>query len=420
MQIFFVFAVFANAAGLSSAIDMTSDACQEYKGQHSSTNDETSMIQVTLKVHQKLQTRDFMFHYKPFVGRLPLFLNTEQQRMWEQGHKEALAEDQACAAFFPKKAANEIRFCNTTATDGSWSDVLVARRDIVVPIDEVTCAKVGYQKDSPKASGHASTDLLGYDSWSFQHFLDGPALRIAQNHMQYHEYNATLLADIREGVESYNNPFVPQMIQKAGFGKKLQAHCGSWNTREPCKSEERADVSLGCSAPPFVPELARRFRHMMGVAEHLPSTGGFLVFAPHRGLETNNPGRSITNEKDVVSALQSIATEFGLEFRLVDEAITNSVEAVTSFWGQVKLLVAAHGGAMYNTWFMPNKAGVIEIQGNDGKGQSYFWDKAVRFDQIYAPLYATMSGSSAWESDMIVDVDDLKALTNKLWVEVPH
>eukprot|EP00928_Gymnodinium_smaydae_P020317 TRINITY_DN17855_c0_g1_i1.p1 TRINITY_DN17855_c0_g1~~TRINITY_DN17855_c0_g1_i1.p1 ORF type:complete len:680 (+),score=90.89 TRINITY_DN17855_c0_g1_i1:140-2041(+) len=365
---------------------------------------------------------DFQFSYEPFVGRLPVFVDERQRTMWEAAHDKELKDSESCAKFIPSKLTNrEIVFCNASADGGRWSDLLLVRENLQVPLDADDCSRWRQhpQEQSPEPSGRAGTDLISYDSWSFQHFLDGPALRIAQNFEYYVQYNATILADIRENTGSYNNPLVPKMLEQAGLGAQTRAHCSGWNNREPCIAVDHPDLALGCSSPPEVPELAVRFRQLMGVSETLAEgVGGVIVFAPHLGSQANNPGRNFVNNDEVRDVVKHMAEEFGHEFADVEAAVTGSVQNVTDFWGKVKMLVAAHGGAMYNMWFMPQRAGVIEIQGDDGKGSSYFYKKAAMLSHVYAPLYSEMvGGTDAWRTNMKVNVSELKSLMRRVLCE---
>jgi hypothetical protein len=377
----------------------------------------------------RLATQDFRFEYKPFLGKRPIFLNEYQEKLWTRHEmKTTLKRDQICSQFCAAnglvKGKDDMCFCNTDARDGVWTNILTVRKDMVVPINKLSCLTAQFQADSPEPTGSASSDILGTDGWSFQHFLDGPALKLAQNEEIYRRYNATLLAEIRDspGI-SYHNPLVPKMLKKAGFHDRIVYHCAGFNTGKPCVRDiPKPGLSLGCSNPPFVPELARHFRKLMGVHEELPTTGGLLVFAPHVGKETNHGGRQFTNAKYVEELARAKAEEFGLEFHKLEHAIADSMDSVVDFWGRTQLLVAAHGGAMYNCWFMPAGAGMIEVQADDGSGGSYFWSKAYRLRQYYAPYYTklvpTGGTHNMWHSNMDVNIKELGATMDKVWERV--
>lgn len=377
----------------------------------------------------RLATQDFKFEYKPFLGKRPIFLNEYQEKLWTASHlKKDLEKDHNCSQFCAAnglvKGVDEMCFCNTDAPDGVWTNILTVRKNMVVPIDKVSCANAEFQADSPEPTGSASSDILGTDSWSFQHFLDGPALKIAQNEEIYRRYNATLLAEIRDHLGiSYHNPLVPKMLEKAGFHNRIVYHCAGFNTGQPCVRDiPKPGLSLGCSKPPFVPELARHFRKLMGVHEELPTTGGLLVLAPHVGKEVNNHGRQFTNDKDVEKLVRAKAEEFGLEFHKLEHAIVDSMDSVVEFWGRTQLLVAPHGGAMYNSWFMPAGSGMIEVQADDGSGGSYFWSKTYRLRQYYAPYYTKLVPADGkhnmWHSNMEVNINELGATMDKVWERV--
>jgi len=374
----------------------------------------------------RLATQDFRFEYKPFLGKRPIFLNEYQEQLWTSSHmKKDLETDHNCSQFCAAnglvKGEGDMCFCNTVAPDGVWTNILTVRKNIVVPIDKASCANAEFQADSPEPTGSASSDVLDYDSWSFQHFLDGPALKIAQNEEIYRRFNATLLAEVRVRPGSYNNPLVPKMLEKAGFHDRIVYHCGGFNTGKPCVTNiPKPGLSLGCSKPPHVPELYKHFRKLLGVHEELPTAGGQLVLAPH--VEANNPGRQFTNDKDVEKLAREKAEEFGLQFHKLEHAIVDSMDSVVDFWGRTQLLVAPHGGAMYNCWFMPAGAGMIEVQADDGSGGSYFWSKAFRLRQHYAPYYTKLVNTDGkhhmWTSNMDVNITELGATIDKVWERV--
>jgi len=269
------------------------------------------------------------------------------------------------------------------------------------------------EASNPAVGPIAETDLLGPGSWSFQHFLDGPALRIAQNLDKYKDYNTTLVLSIREHVSSYDNPLVRKMVQKAGFSEeKIQPYCGGWNTAEPCVSgPQHVDISMGCSNPPFDPTLAGKFRSLMGVHDATPSSGAKLVLSSRNGVGAgvNNRGRTVKNEPAVEELCKKLAKRYNLVYEKLTKPIKDSVEEVVDYFGKVKLLVGPHGGALYNTWFMPKDAALIELSGG---GESYFWGRAARLGLQYGVLYNEGFG---WNNkDMTVDIADLEKLMVKV------
>ena len=61
------------------------------------------------------------------------------------------------------------------------------------------------------------------------------------------------------------------------------------------------------------------------------------------------------------AALQSVADERGLQLEVVEKPPAYTVSELREWWGGVRLLVGAHGSAMYNGGFFmtPGKSDVM-------------------------------------------------------------
>jgi len=408
----------------------------------------SSMLSLLHDVRQTSEskggTMDFTFWYDPYVLQMPFFAKTENNKdeaAWLiAGGKNALELHSECKKLRSStnlRSDREVIVCNPEDPDGRFHDTLFVREAMeapmqnckslqkedvpVLPTESQGILQPTKDADTPDPSEDHSdaSDLLGYDSWSFQHFLDGPALRIAQNQQIYKKYNAKLILQIHEGEGiGYNNPLVPKMVAKAGFAKAQQAYCGGWNTQTPCEDgNQKVGVSLGCSSPPFHPRLASVWRGLMGVHDDVPSEGGMLVLSSrndqyrNNAARVNNNGRAVLNEPEVEDLCKKLAKEYGLKYVKLSKPILESVENVVEYFGKVKLMVGPHGGALYNSWFMPKDSGLIEL---GGPGSSYFWDRAARFGQRYGILYGDFKGQAPWRSDMTVNVQDLENLMRQV------
>ena len=122
-----------------------------------------------------------------------------------------------------------------------------------------------------------------------------------------------------------------------------------------------------------------------------------------------NKGRMISDPMALREALQSVADEHGLQLEVVEKPPAYTVSELREWWGGVRLLVGAHGSAMYNGGFFmaPRRSDVVEImnsnQARGGKASSWLFAAShdVRFSRVYGePSNPKLDG---WAANITLD-----------------
>jgi len=348
---------------------------------------------------ESVEERDYSFSYPPYAMSVPIFVSLQQRQMWEKGEHNGGAQwlelNATCAKFLPAQdLLDKIVVCNKEDPKGVWNDHILIRTDSILPAD---CKKFGnFQSSSEDPGPDATADISpgggGDPSWSIQGFLGdgGAAMNIAQNIEVFNKYKSKVMIETRTETTRYNNSLTVSILKKAGFGSdRIVKRCGA---DSGCVQSSKQTLSLGCSRSTYHPQSAQKFRNLMGVKARNPNSQGTVVLFSRNGqgsASAFNGGRQFTNYADVMTAMQSICTKYGLKLVVQEHPITD-VDTLTHFLEDTVLAVGPHGGALYNLWFLPSGSGLIEITGEGGRdqGSSWFYHPAGITDVVYAPLYA--------------------------------
>ena len=281
--------------------------------------------------HQQVQEqlRDVRFQYPPFYLPLPVFLNdTQAGSYWQASEgKQARNLSDHCRkkGFLPpalsaapptdesaatdsaatdSAAMGPLVSCSLDTANGWFANEVRIRSGLSVPLTADTCKTLVFDSKNPPPGPSAGTDLLSYDSWSFQHFLDNPALRIAQNLDLYKKYKVQILADLRTHSGAYNNPIVQKMLEKLGLWGQVSAHCSGWTDSDDCTESVQADIAMGCEADTIArtPELVGKFRSLLGVREKLPDEAASDIGAVAGNLLNRDRGRRRARASGILNA----------------------------------------------------------------------------------------------------------------------
>ena len=104
-----------------------------------------------------------------------------------------------------------------------------------------------------------------------------------------------------------------------------------------------------------------------------------------------NHGRMISAPEALRKSLQAVAEARGLRLEIVEKPPAYTVSELRLWWSGVRLLLGAHGSAMYNGGFFmrPGRSDVVEImnsnQAQGGKASSWLFAAShdVRFSRVY-------------------------------------
>lgn len=214
----------------------------------------------------------------------------------------------------------------------------------------------------------------------YQHFVDGVLPKIAQSWPAIKEY--PVLFDFMKKTEK-------------GVREVMEDILGMTLVSEPvydawvAKGTVAQSFAHVCRAPGIHPQLWRRARSIVlsnARLDQLPPLAGHQTvayFVRNTKMATN--GRNIANEKQLVEALQTL---LGGKLQLISYDKTQHVRDQMHMVSNKKLLVAGHGGALYNHYWAPLGATVIEIAqlSSHPNMKDIFWKSIAAMGQKYVRI----------------------------------
>jgi len=149
---------------------------------------------------------------------------------------------------------------------------------------------------------------------------------------------------------------------------------------------------FGCHAPAVHPFLWKEMRIQLGVRDKEANKLKKIIWLGRKKETAKNGGRVIVNENEVLFALEKVANRTGLEFEFFDHRNYPSVEETAKLFGEARIIIGPHGGAMFNQLFVSANGAVIEIfprelYGAVG-GNIIVWLQSVLADQEYWRLHS--------------------------------
>eukprot|EP00966_Prymnesium_polylepis_P278441 6433515-Prymnesium_polylepis.1 len=133
----------------------------------------------------------------------------------------------------------------------------------------------------------------------------------------------------------------------------------------------------------------------------------------------SNGGRRVTTYAEVRAGLEGVARARGLALSVVSSPPVYALPKLYEWWSDVRLLVGAHGSALYNGGFFGSRgADVVELMASNqekgGKASSWMFASMhnIRFSRVFGmPLNASLDG---WDTDIVLDAQKLIAHVERL------
>ena len=118
-----------------------------------------------------------------------------------------------------------------------------------------------------------------------------------------------------------------------------------------------------CGTPPLHPSLWNMARIHLGVKVFHPvrNNNGFVVYISRTG--SRNYGRNIKNEEEIINYLQR---RYSSKFKFFQKP--TSLKETMNLFENTRILLGAHGGALYNILFCPQDTEIIEIMPTEENG----------------------------------------------------
>lgn len=241
-------------------------------------------------------------------------------------------------------------------------------------------------------------------SFLFQHFLDGTMPKIVQILPLLRNPNVKIL------LEYPIHNIVYEVIQKLNLSQDQVV----WHTRGDIRTVYTADaIIFACIAPPVHPELWQGMREAIGVSQNLqkPFSESNVILLTRTGA--SNDGRRLVNSQEVKDLLQKRYKNRFFVFYNVP-----SLADCLEFFGSTGIIIGSHGGALYNMYFAPTDANVVEFApvlpgGRDIKAlpHAIFWASAHMIGQKYWRMPIVVAN---YVNDMVVDLSKLECILDKI------
>lgn len=208
------------------------------------------------------------------------------------------------------------------------------------------------QLQSAPALGHADTShpivvfLDVPDSRSFQHFIDGLLPKLVTAWPVLRRPDAVLA--FRPAAA---HDFVSQLLDRLNITARRRI--------EP----PRAPVPLlvtTCRTPCVHPDIFGTAQQLLGIVPSRHKTDIIFLDRPLHDKRLHG-GRAVQNSREVLTMLNETCARSRCRVRVFDHKQFSSIDGVIDFFARAWIVVGPHGGALYNTLFIPPSAVVIEI-----------------------------------------------------------
>ena len=214
----------------------------------------------------------------------------------------------------------------------------------------------------------------------YQHFVDGVLPKIAQSWPAIKEY--PVLFDFMKKTEKGVREVMEDIL---GMTLVTEPQYDAW----VAQGTVALSFAHVCRAPGIHPQLWRRARSIVlsnARLDQLPPLAGHQTvayFVRNTKMATN--GRNIANEKQLIDALQAL---LGAKLQLISYDKTQHVRDQMHMVSNKKLLVAGHGGALYNHYWAPLDATVVEIAqlSSHPNMKDIFWKSIAAMGQKYVRI----------------------------------
>ncbi len=235
--------------------------------------------------------------------------------------------------------------------------------------------------------------LIGAQSWSFQHLVDGILPKLVQLWDTLQEDKDIMM------LVDYNIPRYPIV-------PKIWEHIVPKERLVPFKSGtvfHGASFHSSCNTPPLHPYLWQRMRDLFQT-EHKPFHQRSNIVYFGRGHGNNfNSGRNVNNEEELLEGIEDFINQYNnnndkkknnatsLKLIRFDHGLHPNITDLIHFFRDAKVIIGPHGGSFYNMLFMSSGSLVIEFMPHAPSRMMMnpnliIWQQAVMLDHTYYHL----------------------------------
>lgn len=326
-----------------------------------------------------------VIHYEPFVIPPPIrtrSMNFSPLQDFSEYYKFLKAASNRCDMDIcknPKKYLNQFsswdcRKFPSLCSDPSAILIMQEPKYLEGRVDVIANGVVSHNLDCGWPADHSQSEnpfdsrLVGHfrgtlvplvvpEGLSFQHFVDGvlPKLVILMDVLQK-EPSYTIAMDMR-----IVKDMPKQMMERMGL---FRGTVTSWGSLPWKNGRLYADkLIMGCKVPPLHPELWQKAQDLFDLPWKKEGwkQKRHIVLYLSRKQGTNNPGRDVVNENQLVEELRKWSNKKGFELVVFAASNYKTLDDLFTLLADVDAVIGPHGGAFYNMLFMRRGITVIEF-----------------------------------------------------------
>lgn len=326
-----------------------------------------------------------VIHYEPFVIPPPIrtrSMNFSPLQDFSEYYKFLKAASNRCDMDIcknPKKYLNQFsswdcRKFPSLCSDPSAILIMQEPKYLEGRVDVIANGVVSHNLDCGWPADHSQSEnpfdsrLVGHfrgtlvplvvpEGLSFQHFVDGvlPKLVILSDILRK-EPSYTIAMDMR-----IVKDMPKQMMERMGL---FRGTVTSWGSLPWKNGRLYADkLIMGCKVPPLHPELWQKAQDLFDLPWKKEGwkQKRHIVLYLSRKQGTNNPGRDVVNENQLVEELRKWSNKKGFELVVFAASNYKTLDDLFTLLADVDAVIGPHGGAFYNMLFMRRGITVIEF-----------------------------------------------------------
>lgn len=283
---------------------------------------------------------------------------------------------------FFEQPENMRHFLDTNSTDHCGVVKSIEKGLILLPFSKLSnVTHFINSKGIPLQAKFPRTSLLlvltGHWGHYFQHFFDniGPQLSLAMDAMGLQPKDVSIVID-----ESYLFPNVPLLWKRIGFKKIIYARYD--------KFYDAKNLVYVESAPKVHPYYFSHLRKLLKIPNNPPKK---IIYISRKLTNSYYNQRFILNEPKLIEMLQSICGHRNL---IVFDHHNYTLDETIELFSTAKAIIGAHGGGLYNQFFAPKTAVIIEIM--PIKPNGLYPDQKSKYD---TPSFSHMA---VWSNSLLI------------------
>lgn len=310
--------------------------------------------------------REYRVCYPPFNWSVPLGLDNKMLKL------------------FWKQPENWRHFRDTNNTNHCGVVRMISNGKVALPYPVISNETHFINTDKkPRVKKNPTEDFMlvftGHWGHYFQHFFDniGPQIALAMDVLGEDPEMIPVVVDLSEHFKN-----VPKLWQRLGFSRIIYA--------EPAVKREVNSkvVTMIESCPRVHPHFFMRLREMLKLPVRKPTK---IIWISRKLTNSYFPERFIWNEDEIVHKLKLM---FGRRNVVVYDHANYTLDETIELFASAKCILGSHGGGMYNQFFAPKEAVIVEILPIKSNGM--YHDQTSFYD------VPTFSHMAVWSNSLLI------------------